>query len=295
MSAQSIEHDVVFDDADQGEAFETIEAVEVSADNLPAASRNQTPINQEAYQAPAELSPGQMLQMAIQSGATPETLSKFMDLMERHEASEARKAYVLAMNAFKSNPPTILKDHLVSFDTSKGTTAYMHARLGSIVAAVCESLASNGLSHRWDVDQLDGGQIKVTCIITHSLGHSEGVPMQAGADQSGGKNNIQAVASTVSYLQRYTLLSATGLATMDMDNDGAGSEPAEDIQLISPEQALELHAKLTDNDLSVDSFIGWMKQSFNCGSIDDLYLSSLPIANKRIDSAIRAKNKGGNQ
>jgi len=37
---------------------------------------------------------------------------------------------------------------------------------------------------------------------------------------SGNKNPIQAIASTVSYLERYTLLAITGLTTKDMDDDG---------------------------------------------------------------------------
>lgn len=40
-------------------------------------------------------------------------------------------------------------------------------------------------------------------------------------DQSGGKNNIQAKGSTMTYLQRYTLNTLLAIATED-DNDGAG-------------------------------------------------------------------------
>ena len=47
--------------------------------------------------------------------------------------------------------------------------------------------------------------------------------MTAPSDTSGQKNSIQAIASTVTYLQRYTLLAATGITTMDMpDDDGKG-------------------------------------------------------------------------
>jgi hypothetical protein len=44
--------------------------------------------------------------------------------------------------------------------------------------------------------------------------------MSAPDDQSGGKNAIQARGSTVTYLQRYTLLSAFGLVAADEDDDG---------------------------------------------------------------------------
>ncbi len=77
-------------------------------------------------------------------------------------------------------------------------------------------LAAHGFSHRWDTKQADG-RIEVSCILTHNLGHSESTTLEASPDSSGKKNAIQQVASTVTYLQRYTLLAACGLATKDMD------------------------------------------------------------------------------
>ncbi|MNL48938.1 ERF superfamily protein [compost metagenome] len=47
--------------------------------------------------------------------------------------------------------------------------------------------------------------------------------MQAMPDNSGKKNAIQQVASTITYLQRYTLLAATGVATKGQDDDARGA------------------------------------------------------------------------
>lgn len=175
--------------------------------------------------------PADLLRVAVEQGADMDKLEKLMALQERWEATQARKAYVAAMTAFKANPPVVYKDKQVSFKTRDGDlTEYKHATLADVVSAVVEGLAQHGLSHRWDVDQ-SGGAIKVTCIITHELGHSESVSMSSLADQSGKKNAIQAVASTVTYLQRYTLQSITGIATQDRheDDDGrAGDSSAED-------------------------------------------------------------------
>lgn len=167
--------------------------------------------------------PSNLVALAVQQGAELEKIEKLMALQERWEANEARKAYVTAMNAFKENPPKLFKDRHVSYDTAKGKTEYDHASLGNVAATISAAMAEHGLCHQWKTEQLDGGLIRVTCIITHAMGHSESNFLQASADQSGGKNNIQAVGSTVSYLQRYTLLSAVGLATQDMDDDGRGA------------------------------------------------------------------------
>jgi hypothetical protein len=97
--------------------------------------------------------------------------------------------------------------------------------LGNVTATIVNGLAKHGFSHRWDTEQLDGGKIAVTCILTHKLGHSESTVLSSTKDDSGKKNNIQQMASAITYLQRYTLLAATGLATHDQgDDDGQGAE-----------------------------------------------------------------------
>jgi hypothetical protein len=167
--------------------------------------------------------PSDLLRMAVEQGADIEKLERLMLLQDRWEANQARKAYVEAMAAFKSNAPKIYKDKNVSFT---GTT-YNHATLGGICEVVIASLAKHGISHRWDTTQPGNGMIIVTCILTHMLGHSESTALEAPPDNSGKKNGIQQLASTVTYLQRYTLLGACGLATKDMPDDdgrGAGSE-----------------------------------------------------------------------
>ena len=147
-------------------------------------------------------------------------LSALLDVKERWEQAEARKAYVAAITLFKANAPQIIKDKEVSFGAGK--TAYKHATLDKASEQIGHALADYGLSHSWSVEQKDGGLISVTCVLTHSMGHSERVSMQATPDTSGSKNSIQAIGSTVSYLQRYTLFAATGLAPKGADDDAQG-------------------------------------------------------------------------
>jgi len=170
--------------------------------------------------------PAALIQYAMEKGADIEKLEQLYALQLRFEGNEARKAYVAAMARFKKNPPEIVKDKLVTFKTDKGVTSYTHATLGEVCEKIVAGLAEHGFSHRWIPARLDGGMIEVSCVITHELGHSEETTLSAGLDQSGGKNNIQAMVSTKTYLERHTLLAATGLATRDMDDDdGRGSEP----------------------------------------------------------------------
>lgn len=173
--------------------------------------------------APALSSADNLLAIAVQRGASLDELERLMALKERHEANEARKAYVDDMARAKANAPTITKNKEVSFTTQKGTTSYSHATLGNVVAQIVPWLGAHGFSHAWDTKQIDNGRVEVTCTLTHRLGHKESVTQNAGKDDSGTKNNIQAMGSAITYLQRYTLLSITGLATADQDDDGAGA------------------------------------------------------------------------
>lgn len=171
-----------------------------------------------------------MVADAVQRGTDPATIKALMDLAERYEANEARKAFVAALTEFKNNPPEIFKTKNVSF--GGGKAAYKHATLSDVSSIIGAALAKVGISHRWETEQLEGGAIRVTCTLTHALGHSERTPLQASPDASGSKNSIQAVGSTVTYLQRYTLLSATGMAVSDgTDDDGRQGKKMSDSQV----------------------------------------------------------------
>jgi len=198
--------------------------------------------------------PSALLAMAVQQGADLQKLEKLMELQERWEKNEARKAWVAAMNQFKANPPTLFKNKTVAF----GDTKYDHATLHHVVNVITEALSKYGLSHRWTTEQLEGGQIRVTCVITHIQGHSESTSLQAGADMSGKKNNIQALGSTVTYLQRYTLLAATGMAAKDMDDDGISAEP---VTTITGAQAADIHAMLDETGADKAKFLSYLAKA----------------------------------
>lgn len=199
-----------------------------------------------AVAAPA--TPADIVLYAMQKGADIAQIEKFMDLQMKWEADQARKAYVSDMAEFKKDPPKITKDKSVGYTNKDGTfTGYHHATLGNVTGAIVEGLARHGFSHRWDTDQQQGGQIVVTCILTHKQGYSERTTMSAGRDDSGKKNSIQQMASTVTYLQRYTLLSATGMATNDQeDDDGASAEAEAEPK---PIQRMTINGKRFENAL----------------------------------------------
>lgn len=237
-------------------------------------------VEQRAVAVAEQAGPMKSALAALQAGATVEQLQGLLTLQKDWEANEARKAYVAAMAEFKKNPPEIFKRKQVNFTTRDGdTTSYQHATIGDVTSLTVAGLAAHGFSHRWDTRQTDG-RIEVTCILTHNLGHSESTTLEASPDSSGKKNAIQQVASTVTYLQRYTLLAACGLATKDMeDDDGAGAA-------VTPEIPAELLA-----EARTEAMKGWKALAAWIKGRPDADIKLLEPESDNLKAAAKAADK----
>lgn len=171
-------------------------------------------------------------------------MSKMMQLMDwRKEmlSEQRRAAFDEAMAAAKAEIPVIRKNRRVGFDTKNGgdRTEYSHEDMGEIARTVDPILAKFGLSYRFRVSSEVNAPVKVTCVVSHRDGHFEETTLTAGRDDSGKKNAIQQVGSTITYLQRYTLKAALGLAAAH-DDDGQTSEAPDTISLEQVEQLIAL-------------------------------------------------------
>ncbi len=173
-----------------------------------------------------DTTPTDLLRIAVEGGADLESLERLWGLQLQWEANEARKEFQESMACFKEVcQPVFEKTKQV--DVKKdGRTAYSykHATLGGISEVVAPLLSKQGLSHSWNVEQPARGVVRVTCHVKHRRGHVESVTVEGPEDRSGGKNDIQAIASSITYLSRYSLKCVLGLAELDdEDDDGAAA------------------------------------------------------------------------
>jgi hypothetical protein len=170
------------------------------------------------------MNPGQLVNQLVQQGGTLDlaAMERLMGLQERWEANEARKAYNVAFAAFKAEAVRILKNQKVTDGPLKNKS---YAELHSVVDAVTPALSRHGLSASWRLTRDEKDWIEVTCKLEHTGGHSESVSMGGPPDAGGAKNAIQARASSVTYLSRYTLKAITGVAEGGEDDDGNGGAP----------------------------------------------------------------------
>ena len=181
------------------------------------------------------IAPDQFIQKAIESNADITVLNGLFDLKQRHEAYEAKKAFVAAMHRFQELKPVLPRNKEVSF--GNGKAAYKFCPLPDMEKILKEPLAECGLTYRWETTENEG-RYGVRCVVTHISGHSESTEMFAPADDSGNKNAIQGIGSTNSYLMRYTLIAALSLTTADEDNDGATSGDLPYLKLLEHNEAL---------------------------------------------------------
>jgi hypothetical protein len=176
-----------------------------------------------------------MIEKALTQGASPEMIQKLMDLAERWEANEARNAFNRAFAAFKAESVKIIKNSTYTDGPLKGRK---WANLFAVVDAAVPALSKHGLGHSWKLTKDEPQWLEVTCTLRHELGHAESVSMGGPPDTGGAKSPIQARASSTSYLERYTFLAITGLASADDDNDGvvtgtAAVDIREDLEFIA--------------------------------------------------------------
>ena len=214
------------------------------------------PERERPYQPPAVINDVatvmQIIERMVREPAfDPERIKQMLDLKDRWQENEARKAFVADMAEFKRDPPKIYKNKHVGFDSRDGRsrTEYDHATHSEVTMKIVAALAGHGFSHRWVTTQ-PNGQVCVECIITHRLGHSESQSLTAPPDTSGLKSPVQAIASTRTLLERYTLLGATGLSAADLpdadDRVNKSDKPTvpEDVWLALSEAAQEGEASL---------------------------------------------------
>lgn len=148
-------------------------------------------------------------------------IQQLLEMQERWEVNKDRAAMSHALAEFKQNPPEIIKKRTATINPS---FSYSYADLENITSAIISALAQYGVTHSWNIAEGEKG-ISITCVLRFGMYETAGVTLTSMPDTSGQKNAIQAKGSAISYLEKYTLLAATGMAAGMPDSDGNDAEP----------------------------------------------------------------------
>lgn len=208
-------------------------------------------------QAIALATPMDMLGAALERGAGIDVVEKLMALQERWEKNQGRKAFDEAIAAAKAEIQPVARN-------ATGHNLKKYADFAAIARAVDPIISKHGLSYRFRTTQTD--RISVTCVLSHRDGHSEETTLVGPADATGNKNAIQAIGSTLTYLQRYSLVQMLGIAVGE-DDDGKSAATSE---TITQEQADNLRDLIEANGKKLPAFLKWAKVE---------KLEAVPVAN----------------
>src|SRR5688572_30481815 len=127
-----------------------------------------------------QLNPAQLLTLAVDKDLDVDKLRQLMEMKKAWESVQARKAFFSALAKFQSEVPEIRKSKSVAFNEVK----YNYAPLSDVVRQIKDTCRDCGLSYRWEIADTKE-EIKVTCLVTHTDGHSEQTTMTAVPDDSG--------------------------------------------------------------------------------------------------------------
>lgn len=206
--------------------------------------------------------------VASQPDVPVERVEQLFKLYTQMDAERARRAYHAAFAKMQPSLPAVER---------KGKSHNgKYARFEDIIGTIMPVLAEHGFGLSFRTSE-QPGKVVVTCLLSHSDGHSESTEYAFPYDGSGSKNAIQAIASAISYGKRYTMNALLGIATRDEDDDGNAACAGE---TISDEQFKQLAAALSEKRIAPAKF---------CAVYKIANVGDLPA--KRFEEALGRLNK----
>jgi hypothetical protein len=188
----------------------------------------------EVQREPSRSEGGGLLAMIERLASNPQlnidVFDRLLKARREEEDRAAERAFNAALSQAKGELSPVLKTRAVDYPTSKGgggRVKYSYESFADVARVVDPVFKQHGLSYRFSIAQTLE-QVTVTCIVSHADGYSERTSLEGKVDPgSTGMSMVQALGSALSYLQRYSLRAAIGLAAgVDDDGKGAGGNSA---------------------------------------------------------------------
>ena len=167
------------------------------------------------------IDPGTLLNKAVESNASIETLERLLAMRKDIKEEFAKDAYYTAMSGFQGECPVIKKTKEVH-NKNSNVVRYRYAPLDSIITQVQPLLDKYGFS--WTFKVLPGKEeVKVCCEAHHLDGHSEDSCFVIPIDPDAYMTDAQKSGSASTFAKRYAFCNVFGIATGDDDDDGTSA------------------------------------------------------------------------
>lgn len=213
-------------------------------------------------------------------------MERLLEMKERLDAKDEVRQFNLAMSEAQS------KMGRISTDATNPQTSSKYASYGKLDKILRPIYTDAGFSLSFDSKRTDENTVAVLCYVSHKAGHTRTYSADMDASGKGAKGGdvmtkTHATGSALSYGMRYLLKLIFNVAIGEDDDDGNGAGIAK----ISPEQANEIHSKITENGLDMTAFLGWLKKTLKCSSIEEINQNGYGTVINTLNTSIRAKKK----
>lgn len=172
-------------------------------------------------------------------------MERLMQMHERMQARQAEASFATDLAAMQTELPSVGERGQAKVN---GQVRYTFALWEDLNAAIKPVLSRFGFALSFRTDFANG--IEVTGVLSHRGGHSERTSIRLPADHSGSKNDVQAVASSVSYGKRYTAGALLNLTSHGEDDDAFRAAEARPAYM-------------------ADDFADWRVKIDECSTADD--------------------------
>jgi len=232
------------------------------------------------------IAPDPVLQLIERAATNPEVdidkMERLLVMKERHDKQQAEMLFNKSMNEAQSE----MKQ--VAFDSTNPLTKSFYASYSALDKKLRPIYTKYGFSLSFDTaDCPTENWVRIVCLVSHAGGITRTPHIDLPADGKGAKGGdvmtkTHATGSAMSYGMRYLLKLVFNVAIGEDDDDG--NDPDE---YISEEQALELHARATENEV-YDNFMSWLNTK-KIEAIDHIQARDYENISKKLDVSIKAR------
>lgn len=178
-------------------------------------------------------------------------LEALLGMQAKMEERQAKQAFVEAFARLSGALPQIEKGGYI--DLGKGRKIAF-ARFEDMDEVIRPLLKAEGFTISFDSQPREGGGLIVTGHLLHRSGHSQTATIPLPLDIGPGRNNLQAVGSTLAYAKRYLVEMLLNLVRKSDDDDGNKGG----VSYITPEQCEELQALIRETGTDEKRFLATM-------------------------------------
>lgn len=198
-----------------------------------------------------------LLDLVADGKVSTDQLKELMELQERHDANEAKKAFNIAMSNFQGKCPIIAKSKKVDFSSKGGNRVkYNYSPLEEIVRVIKPILDEFSLGFYFNTEELDKNRTKLETTITHAAGHSVTTSRVFPTVHDDGRmNQSQREKSALSFAKRAGLENALGIITADEDDDATGTTT----QLASEQQIQQVRGLVELTGSQLDKVLQYVR------------------------------------